>query len=699
MPHHHRRARRSLSLVCAAAIAVLATAVAAPVRAASDATTELRRASVGAVTPASATAGQVVAIAVPADVAQAPGLAVDVTGVPAAIVSRGVDRVEVRLPDALLAGDVAVGVRSLVHHRAETTMRVEPAGPVFDRAVTIDTDDAAAVISTVSPAASSTIGNGALALAVPTGAVGEPVDVRLAPLVELTGAPLTLVGGARFSPDGLHFTTPATLTLATDAGEAAPGLVGFVFDGDGTAFSIRAARPVAGGVAVRVDHFSGAGVGRVSEADFVRYVQPLVMGAFPLSLQLMDDVADLVVAWEEQFGPGFCERTSVCTQAVTQVARSAKKRIDMACEAGRQRASETLVREIVEYQTALQLLGAADPTYGTDCQIDMIRTMIAADGQRALDLPSDERIERVLDLAVLASLFGFDSLLAEAMTRAAAAVDRIVTAALPRCDRGDTEEAAAEAELRRAFDWHTKGLDTTRTADDVATLIEGCGLQIDITSKETLVAVAGTSVAVNAVITHSDSQRVAWAVSGDATISGGGLAGTLTVPASAGAGTRTVTATSVANPNRSATAVVEVVVDALRWEVACSASQFRGEIPLTLKRPRSTSTRVRSVGFVNEPSNTFLFESSPGVFKANRGSVDGFATHTFIPTATLHDGQVVKAPPARHVIIEDEFSNGTAEPDTDTHRFTVRGGDGRVMMTGSSIGARGATCTPRSVTG
>jgi len=106
---------------------------------------------------------------------------------------------------------------------------------------------------------------GAATLAVPPGALHEDTAITLTPVTLLAGSPLGQVqGGVQFAPDGLHFLTPATLTIQLPAGADPTTVVGYGYDGQGESFHL-VPRFVSGSagsgptVTMLVSHFSGAG--------------------------------------------------------------------------------------------------------------------------------------------------------------------------------------------------------------------------------------------------------------------------------------------------------------------------------------------------------------------------------------------------------------------------------------------------------
>lgn len=107
-----------------------------------------------------------------------------------------------------------------------------------------------------------------LSLVVPGGAVRGATAITIAPLLAFDAIPSgPLVAGISAEPSGLHFDTPAMLTITLPAGFQPPpfGLLGFVADRDGRNLQTVPARLSGNVVTMAVPHFSIAGVALTSD--------------------------------------------------------------------------------------------------------------------------------------------------------------------------------------------------------------------------------------------------------------------------------------------------------------------------------------------------------------------------------------------------------------------------------------------------
>lgn len=139
----------------------------------------------------------------------------------------------------------------------DITFGASPVVTETARAVTVAVPMAGGVVQTTSGAGA------VLSLRVPDGALRAPTSITIAPLAAFAGLPAgPLVAGISAEPSGLHFDTPATLTITLPAGFQAPpfGLRGFIADSHGQ--NLQAVPVAVSGnvVTLNVPHFSVAGV-------------------------------------------------------------------------------------------------------------------------------------------------------------------------------------------------------------------------------------------------------------------------------------------------------------------------------------------------------------------------------------------------------------------------------------------------------
>jgi hypothetical protein len=170
----------------------------------------------------------------------------------------------------------------------------------FDGRGTFTTDDARAVSADVGRAGGM-LSSGGMILTVPPGALAETVRITMTPFASVTGTPFdaSLIGGARFAPDGLRFFKPATLTMPVPAGVAAADVVGLSGDGAGSNVHLAPTVVLDGAIALQVSHFSlgGAASGGASTAG--------AMATFPPSgVQQQAEAAIAVVLNQTPSGAG-----------------------------------------------------------------------------------------------------------------------------------------------------------------------------------------------------------------------------------------------------------------------------------------------------------------------------------------------------------------------------------------------------------
>jgi hypothetical protein len=130
--------------------------------------------------------------------------------------------------------------------------------------VRVETDGSRqALIPTSGGTVSATGANGAIyTLAIPKGALGETTSVSISPVTTVTTLPsgAVLAAGVQFGPDGLHFATPATLTIQLPAGVDASTLHAISWRGDGQRPQRYPATRSGQTFSVPILHFSGLGL-------------------------------------------------------------------------------------------------------------------------------------------------------------------------------------------------------------------------------------------------------------------------------------------------------------------------------------------------------------------------------------------------------------------------------------------------------
>jgi len=152
---------------------------------------------------------------------------------------------------------------ALAEGKSDTAVIVVPPAPVQ-----ISLQGAASQTATIGPAGGTIVATGAggiqYTLTIPALALLQPVAISMTPLGSVTGLPLSggFVAGADFAPAGLVFAQPATLTISTSPTPGAnQHLVGFTYQGTGSALALAPAKGGANSITLPVLHFSGIGAG------------------------------------------------------------------------------------------------------------------------------------------------------------------------------------------------------------------------------------------------------------------------------------------------------------------------------------------------------------------------------------------------------------------------------------------------------
>ncbi len=129
----------------------------------------------------------------------------------------------------------------------------------FDGHVAISPDPTRSVGGDVGSSGGTIRGEG-FRLTVPPGALGETHHIAITPIA-LQGSPFdhSLIVGARFSPDGLRFLRPASLTMTLPAGISPEDVLGFGGNGSGTDVHLLPRFISGNEITVLLSHFSIAG--------------------------------------------------------------------------------------------------------------------------------------------------------------------------------------------------------------------------------------------------------------------------------------------------------------------------------------------------------------------------------------------------------------------------------------------------------
>jgi hypothetical protein len=138
--------------------------------------------------------------------------------------------------------------------------------------VTLDPDRAtSATIGPAGGAVSATSADGVtFALEVPAHALAGDRTITLTPIRSIASYPFAAgpAAGVHMEPSGVRFFAPATLRIEGAPPIGAAELIGFGYSGDGADFHLTPVAATASGYALRISHFSGAGVGAATDAEF-----------------------------------------------------------------------------------------------------------------------------------------------------------------------------------------------------------------------------------------------------------------------------------------------------------------------------------------------------------------------------------------------------------------------------------------------
>jgi hypothetical protein len=186
-------------------------------------------------------------------------------------------------------------------------------------------EDAQASSSVVSPVgrtvtATATVGI-IYSLTIPVGALDADTTITVTPVTAIANLPFSgpLLAAVRLEPSGLKLVRPATLTITLPGPIDPTGLLGFLFNDDGTNFEVVRTAINGTTLTLAVEHFTTGGVAQADLQDFARQIEPL-LNALPNTLP-PTQVASLIssmMSWIDRFGFAVCEQTTLC-QRVFQI--------------------------------------------------------------------------------------------------------------------------------------------------------------------------------------------------------------------------------------------------------------------------------------------------------------------------------------------------------------------------------------------
>jgi hypothetical protein len=262
-----------------------------------------------------------------------PKTKVSVGGVPAGVVSSTGARATFIVPLAAPLGP--------------TTVRVtNPSGQFDTVAFTVASDDQIHPVLDTSRQSATVIGpdGGTVSasgvdgsryhLQIPPGALDQEREITLTPVTSIANLPLSggLRAAAHFEPSGLQLGIPGSLTITFT--EIVPPVVAFAYGGHGDDFAVITSTIGTSTLVIPIRHFSGAGAGIPSAADFDALVAPFVGALGQLTYSQVRGLAELAIEWERMFGADFCETRASCAGAMQRAHDSLVALAEAACLTG-----------------------------------------------------------------------------------------------------------------------------------------------------------------------------------------------------------------------------------------------------------------------------------------------------------------------------------------------------------------------------
>jgi hypothetical protein len=192
-----------------------------------------------------------------------------------------------------------------------------PSDPVEPAKVTTEAGKAASKTVGISGGTMSTTASDGTkyTLVIPQGALARPTRITMTPVLAIDGLPVLaddVAGGVQFSPSGLVFARPLTLTIENAPAAGANEFpIAVDYAGDADAFTVGVAIAQDGKIVVPIRHFSGFGLDFGTEEDMsalftsLPATPPSVVFADELLLAFFDDPsagavhADIMRRWFE----------------------------------------------------------------------------------------------------------------------------------------------------------------------------------------------------------------------------------------------------------------------------------------------------------------------------------------------------------------------------------------------------------------
>ena len=236
---------------------------------------------------------------------------VQVGGKKARVLSRKRKRLSVVVP-RLKAGRARVVVRAERRRLRGALVILRSTGGQRVR-IALDTASAASGVVTSQGLVLSTTGADGTVyeLTLPPGAALGGTTITLTPAARISGAPGSDRSpvGVDLGPDGLRFSSPATLRITP--AKPKRSALGFTFAGNGSRTGLLVPATDGASLTLEIAHFSGAGAGSISEFAIVELLADYLLRG-SLSRDEILDVGALIEIATEELHPGWCSTDPTC---------------------------------------------------------------------------------------------------------------------------------------------------------------------------------------------------------------------------------------------------------------------------------------------------------------------------------------------------------------------------------------------------
>ena len=309
--------------------------------------------------------------------------------------------------------------------------------------------------------ATSAADGASYSLQVPAGVLTSTHTISITPVVSISNLALTdgLIAAVHFGPDGLQFSTAATLTIAVPPGTDLKRVVGFVYDGAGQNAQLRLIERLGSVVTLSISHFSGGGLTLVSLNNFAALLTSLPPVVSPSQAAHLLEVATSF----EQDAPGLCATTPLCGQVVQQATQLAQNSVTgnlaQICAAGQSFLvahepflAEQTIQPMMDLIAALQALGV-DPSF--DCVTAVFDGVVSQTEAAALADPKESLVDFLLQLSIEGQQIGIPvdaalDALKGALHKVLTLGNRLARSILPSARRCSSERSPDRCPAERA---------------------------------------------------------------------------------------------------------------------------------------------------------------------------------------------------------------------------------------------------------